>query len=76
MAQLVEQLICNQQVVGSSPTGSSKMKTPKGRFRLKITGGRSPIACSQGKHLITSIMQQCRRHYWELQDKRRNAFLF
>jgi len=52
------------------------MKTPKGRFRLKITGGRSPIACSQGKHLITSIMQQCRRHYWELQDKRRNAFLF
>ena len=27
LAQLVEQLICNQQVVGSSPTNGSKTKT-------------------------------------------------
>ena len=26
LAQLVEQLICNQQVVGSSPTSGSKLK--------------------------------------------------
>ena len=28
LAQLVEQLICNQQVVGSSPTNGSKSETP------------------------------------------------
>ena len=28
LAQLVEQLICNQQVVGSSPTSGSKQEAP------------------------------------------------
>ncbi len=40
VAQLAEQLICNQQVVGSSPSASSRYKLRSGR-KERVTGLRS-----------------------------------
>ena len=72
IAQLAEQLICNQQVVGSIPIASSNCnKTPESGFRsflvssqLEMTAqavGSIPIAgsnCNQGFGIKRSIKQK------------------
>ena len=45
MAQLVEQLTCNQQVVGSSPITSSINKLQKG-FLICVMDRHKPWGCS------------------------------
>ena len=48
IAQLVEQLICNQQVVGSSPTGSSKVDS-------SVDGNQSGVVPLEWKHPLQSV---------------------